>query len=263
MSMRSLLLFALLWPAPGAVTTSAHTARTAPTLDWPGFADSGFVLPATLVDATETYAYVGGDSGQVLRVRLSDWSNDGFIPLSGEITTALLDEAAGYAYFYGARSGLLAGDQAIFGADATPSRLGGKFLGTNADVSLTASAGQAGVLPGRPLTYTFTLGNAGPRGATGIVLTATLPLSTTFLAASPACALQGGLVRCAPAANLRVGDTLPLTASVTVDSGAPAGLLTATALVTASQPDPVMVNNSAVVTAAVVLPQVYFPIVGR
>lgn len=165
-------------------------------------------------------------------------------------------------FLYGGNVGFLMGDYAVFGADAVPASLSGKYLGSEADVTLAASASQAGVLPGRPLAYTFTLGNLGPRGATGLVLTATLPLSTTFQSASPGCTPLGSAVHCTHD-NVRVGARMTLTVSVLIDPAAPAGPLTAVAVAGAAQPDANPANNTAVVTTTVVLPRMLFPLITR
>lgn len=52
------------------------------------------------------------------------------------------------------------------------------------DLVLEKTDGQAAVVPGQTLTYTLTISNAGTQGATGVVVTDTLPAHTGFLTAS-------------------------------------------------------------------------------
>ena len=163
-------------------------------------------------------------------------------------------------FLYGGNVGFLMGDYAVFGADALPGSLRGKFLGPDADVALAASASPAGAVPGQPLTYACTLGNLGPRGATGLVLTATLPPGTTFHSASPGCTPLAGAVRCTHD-NVRVGAAATLTMSVLLDPLTPPGLLATTATVSADQPDANPANNTAVVTTTVVAPRMALPLI--
>src|SRR6185312_9401078 len=48
------------------------------------------------------------------------------------------------------------------------------------DFSLTKSDGGASVAPGGTVAYTLTYANSGNQGATGVVLTETVPANTTF-----------------------------------------------------------------------------------
>lgn len=48
------------------------------------------------------------------------------------------------------------------------------------DSQLAKSVGDATVVPGRSLVYALTYQNVGKQGATGVILTETLPAHTTF-----------------------------------------------------------------------------------
>jgi len=58
--------------------------------------------------------------------------------------------------------------------------LGYRGLGAAPDFSITKSDGGASVAPGGTASYTLTYANAGDQGATGVVLTETVPANTTF-----------------------------------------------------------------------------------
>ena len=102
---------------------------------------------------------------------------------------------------------------------------------------------------GLPMTFTVTVSNAGPDGASAVVLTDTLPAGVTFSSATPS---QGscsgtGPVSCAlgalaPAASATV-------AIVVVPTSA--GFITNTAFISAAEQDPVSANNQSVLNAAV------------
>ena len=69
-----------------------------------------------------------------------------------------------------------------------------------ADLSLTKTDSPDPVLAGELLTYTLTVHNAGPRSATGVTLTDTLPAGVTFDSATPSqgsCSEASGTVTCA------------------------------------------------------------------
>jgi uncharacterized repeat protein (TIGR01451 family) len=74
-------------------------------------------------------------------------------------------------------------DDAANGADPTPGNNSGSDTTpvTGApDLSLTKSDGGTAVLPGGTISYTLTYANSGNRGATGVVLSETVPTYTTF-----------------------------------------------------------------------------------
>jgi uncharacterized repeat protein (TIGR01451 family) len=74
-------------------------------------------------------------------------------------------------------------DDGTHGADPTPGNNTGSDTTpvTGApDLSVTKSDGGASVTPGGTVAYTLTYANAGSRGATGVVLTETVPANTAF-----------------------------------------------------------------------------------
>ncbi len=81
--------------------------------------------------------------------------------------------------------------------DVWPVRAGG-LLG-NSDLSVTKTDSPDPVTVGNNLTYTVTITNNGPGGATGVVLTDTLPVGVTFVSATPSqgsCGEASGVVTC-------------------------------------------------------------------
>src|SRR5205085_446496 len=112
------------------------------------------------------------------------------------------------------------------GSDTTPVVAAPNF-------SITKSDGGASVAPGGTVSYTLTYANGGNRGATGVVLTETVPANTTFNAG----ASTAGWV-CAP--NNNAGSTCTLTIGGLV---AGSGNLTATFAVTAVNPLPAGVTQ--------------------
>lgn len=120
------------------------------------------------------------------------------------------------------------------------------------DKSASASSAQAGEW----LTYTISMENISVQNATGVLLTDTLPLHTTFLAASDGGNAAAGVVTW-PAFEVPSGATVTRTVTVQVNPALPAGLELITNTVTAiddgaNGPDPTPANNSASVTVAVV-----------
>jgi uncharacterized repeat protein (TIGR01451 family) len=120
-------------------------------------------------------------------------------------------------------------DDGTHGADPTPGNNTGSDTTpvTGApDLSLTKSDGGASVAPGGTAAYTLTYANAGNRGATGVVLTETVPANTTFNAG----ASTVGWV-CVP--NNNAGSTCSLAIGAVAAGSGPQ---TATFAVTAANP---------------------------
>ena len=121
--------------------------------------------------------------------------------------------------------------------------------GTSADValSLTSSGGTA---TGGNTTYTASVANNGPSTATGIALTAQLPLTGVVVSATPtsgSCSISTAGVACnlgslANQATAKVTIVVLQTASGSVD---------ASAQVSASETDPLLTNNQSSSTVAV------------
>ena len=84
------------------------------------------------------------------------------------------------------------------------------------DLVISKTDGVTTVDPGQTVTYTLTVTNLGTQDATGVVITDTLPLSTTFNAASGGESESGGMVTWGPVA-IAVGKWVTQTVSVTVD----------------------------------------------
>jgi uncharacterized repeat protein (TIGR01451 family) len=109
------------------------------------------------------------------------------------------------------------------------------------DLSITKSDGGASVVPGGTVVYTLTYANAGNRGASGVVLTETVPANTTFNSG----ASTAGWV-CVP--NNAAGSTCTLAVGGLVAGG---GDQTATFAVTVGTPLPsgvVQISNTASIT---------------
>ncbi|MBB2987761.1 DUF7507 domain-containing protein [Terracoccus luteus] len=122
-----------------------------------------------------------------------------------------------------------------------------------ADLSVSKSVSPGAPVPGRPVTYTVTVRNAGPSTATEVVLTDPLdPALTGATATSTAgsCSTAGGDVTCALGA---VAPSGVVTVTVTADlDRAFTGTLTNTATVRTATVDPDRTNDSdtvSVVTA--------------
>jgi uncharacterized repeat protein (TIGR01451 family) len=101
------------------------------------------------------------------------------------------------------------------------------------------------VLAGEIIVYQLVVSNGGPSAATGVLVSDTVPLSTTFVAASPPCVESGGVISCA-LGTLAPDDTETVWIQVRVDDLAPDGtVITNTATVSAETPDPDDGDNTA------------------
>jgi len=122
-------------------------------------------------------------------------------------------------------------DDGTHGADPTPgNNSGGDTTPVTGapDLSIAKSDGGASVAPGGTLAYTLTFANSGSRGATGVILTETVPANTTF---NPG-ASTGGWV-CSP--NNNAGSTCTLAFGALAAGG---GNQSATFVVTVATPLP-------------------------
>jgi uncharacterized repeat protein (TIGR01451 family) len=108
-----------------------------------------------------------------------------------------------------------------------------------ADLSITGTAPET-VAPGSGFSYDFTVHNAGPKGATGVVLSDTLPSGITFSSAPPGCTFLGGTVTCA-LGTIAPGASVDISISVTAGV---AGKFTDTASVSAQTVDPTPADAS-------------------
>jgi uncharacterized repeat protein (TIGR01451 family) len=113
----------------------------------------------------------------------------------------------------------------------------------SADLSITKSDSPDPVTVGSNLTYTITVKNNGPSGATGVTMTDPLPATVTFVSATPS---QGN---CTGTATVTCNlGSLSNSASATVTivvTPTQAGGISNTASVTGNEADPVASNNSA------------------
>ncbi|MCX6029964.1 MAG: hypothetical protein NT169_11800 [Chloroflexi bacterium] len=124
-----------------------------------------------------------------------------------------------------------------------------------ADLALAKTASPNPVAAGETLTYTLVITNNGPSTATGVTLTDTLPLSTTFNSASGSswtCNEAAGVVSCSDD-TLIVGEVTTITVVVTVMAAAPDQIVN-TAEVGSSAPDPTPGNNTASASTDVIHP---------
>jgi uncharacterized repeat protein (TIGR01451 family) len=119
----------------------------------------------------------------------------------------------------------------------------------SADLAVTAS-GPTTAVEGNTLTYTVTVTNNGPAGATGVVLTDTLGTNLRFVSAT---ASQGSFSQSGGVVTFSLGGLASGgTATVTVKAQAlEDGSLTNSASVSSSTADPNAANNSASATTAV------------
>jgi uncharacterized repeat protein (TIGR01451 family) len=109
-----------------------------------------------------------------------------------------------------------------------------------ADLSVTKDDSPDPVNRGHNLTYTLTVTNNGPYGASGVTLTDTLPANVTFVSASNGCLESGGVVTC------DVG-TLPNGADAVIQivvTPATEGTITNTVNVASDVVDPDAANNT-------------------
>ncbi|MBE7552890.1 MAG: DUF11 domain-containing protein [Anaerolineales bacterium] len=116
---------------------------------------------------------------------------------------------------------------------------------TNADLALTKTVSQPTPGENEVISYTVTVFNNGPDGATGVVVSDTLPFSLSLVAASVS---QGNYDSSGEwsVGKLLAGRAATLTLTATVQAGAAGQTITNTALVSASeQNDADSSNNSA------------------
>jgi len=129
---------------------------------------------------------------------------------------------------------------------------------SKADLSVTLSpdpVGRQNVPSGYSYTMSSVVSNLGAANATNVVYTATLPSGFAFAAATTtkgSCTNAGGTVTC-NIGNLASGAIVNLTVNATITTST-AGNQTATAGVTATQTDPNLANNTAILTVGVAIP---------
>ena len=110
-----------------------------------------------------------------------------------------------------------------------------------ADLSLTKADAPDPVAPRGTLTYTLMVTNQGPNAAPGTHILDTLPAGVTFVGASAGCVQSAGLVDC-DLGTLANGASTTVTIQVTPKAR---GVITNTASVGSSAPDPDRSDNTA------------------
>ena len=116
-----------------------------------------------------------------------------------------------------------------------------------ADLAVVKSDAPDPVGLGDPLTYTLVVTNYGPSGATRVVLTDTLPDSTSYVSSSAGCDEELGRVVC----NLAALDSDTGAQVTIVVTPALGGTMTNTATVTSTVFDRVTTNNTVSITTTV------------
>jgi uncharacterized repeat protein (TIGR01451 family) len=125
---------------------------------------------------------------------------------------------------------------------------------SNADLAVTKSVAGAGPFPaGGNVTYTITVSNSGPAGATNVTATDTLPAGATVVSATPS---QGscsgtGPVNCALGS---IASGASATISLVIKSSSTPGVTVNSVTVSATQPDPNPANNTATATVTTINP---------
>jgi uncharacterized repeat protein (TIGR01451 family) len=150
-------------------------------------------------------------------------------------------------------SGLPAGSvvntAAVFGDNAASDSVTvTTFITTSADLSIAKADLLDPVIAGEVILYQLVITNAGPSAAVNVVVTDTIPLSTSFVGASPECSFGAGIVTCT-LATLPPATSASFFVQVRVsDAILQPTTLTNTAAVRSSTPDPNAANNRDTVT---------------
>jgi uncharacterized repeat protein (TIGR01451 family) len=127
----------------------------------------------------------------------------------------------------------------------------------SADLSIAIADAPDPVDIGAPLVYTLSVTNAGPDPADGVRVISSLPPGAVFVSATGAgwsCMQGSSTVTCTHAAALATGSATPIVLSLSAP-GTP-GTTTASAVVTASTPDPAVGNDAAIENTTVIDPTV-------
>jgi len=156
---------------------------------------------------------------------------------------------------------------ASLGIDPVPannSRTATTLVNTSADLVVTKSDAPDPASAGGPLAYTITVTNNGPSDALNVTLTDVLPTGTIFVSqeqtAGPAFTLSNiGNAISNTAVRLAAGASATFLVRVQVKATAPSGaILTNTATVSSSTPDPVPGNNTITIGTTVLdTPRLY------
>ena len=130
-----------------------------------------------------------------------------------------------------------------------------------ADLSITKAASPDPVIPGKPLSYTLSITNAGPDTASTITATDNLPAGVTYGSASGSgwsCGQSGGTVTCTRP-NLPVGPAPDITIDVTAPPTE--GDITNMASVSSTALDSVPANGSSSIVTKVEFVRLYLPMI--
>jgi uncharacterized repeat protein (TIGR01451 family) len=120
-----------------------------------------------------------------------------------------------------------------------------------ADLSIVKTA-PATMVAGTTVTYTLTVTNNGGFDAPATSVSDTLPASLTFVSSSPACSAAGQVVTC-NLGTLTNGQVVPISLNVRIAPDTPAGtVISNTASVTSTAPDPTPANNTSTVASPAV-----------
>ena len=71
------------------------------------------------------------------------------------------------------------------------------FVNNQADLSIQKGVSTSSALAGLQVQYTFTVTNAGPADATGVMISDTLPVGVSYASGDGSCYFVGGVVTCA------------------------------------------------------------------
>jgi uncharacterized repeat protein (TIGR01451 family) len=171
-------------------------------------------------------------------------------PVSQTVTSG---GTVGFSETYGVASTTLAGtfvctvDFLVNGLAAGPAFTETITINVPAPDLMAGKTGPALVTEGHNAAYTVTATNLGPTTATGVKISDPVPAGSTFVSASPGCALAAGVVTCT-AGTLAPGASQSFTITVLAGSGSS---LVNTATVSGDQPDPNHANDSATVTTEI------------
>jgi uncharacterized repeat protein (TIGR01451 family) len=159
-------------------------------------------------------------------------------------------DSMNYAWFVDMVDGSVVADFKPYFYYVWPVRAGG-LLG-NSDLSLIKTDSPDPVKVGKNITYTITITNNGPDGATGVTLADNLPAGAAFVATSSTqgtCSESSGTVTCS------IGDmanAAMVTATIIVTApNTPGVTLTNTATVSSASNDRVASNNTATANTSV------------
>jgi uncharacterized repeat protein (TIGR01451 family) len=120
-----------------------------------------------------------------------------------------------------------------------------------ADLVVTKSGSPDLVLAGEPIIYTLLIHNQGPSDASAVVVSDTLPAGVQILtASSPGCTIYPSTVIC-QVAQVKVGETLPITLTGEVDPSLVVPAILNQVEVSSSALDPDQSNNTDTVNTAV------------